>query len=57
VLVGRGPDYRFQMEEAGIEVAGIGDVCAVAGTVERLAPFRSSHGPLIVLACPIFCTK
>lgn len=47
-LVGRGPDYRFQMKEAGIEIAGLGDFCVVAGTLQNLQPFRSSHGPLVV---------
>lgn len=47
-LFGRGPDYRFKMPEAGLEIVGIGDCCLVAGTAERLAPLRATQGPLVV---------
>ncbi len=47
-LVGTVPDYRFRMEEAGLEIAGIANLCVVAGRPEKLAPVRASQGPLIV---------
>ena len=47
-LLGKVPDYRFAMTEAGIEVAGIGDICLVGGDAENLAPLRNTQGPLVV---------
>lgn len=47
-LVGRGPDYRFQMPELHLEIAGIGDFCVTAGTAAVLKPLRASQGPLVV---------
>jgi len=47
-LAGAVPDYRFTMEEIGLEIAGIADFCVVAGPSEKLLPLRASQGPLIV---------
>ena len=47
-LLGKVPDYRFSMPEAGIEVAGIGDICLVGGDPKTLAPLVNTHGPLVV---------
>ena len=40
-LLGKVPDYRFSMPEAGIEVAGIGDICLVGGDAKTLAPLEA----------------
>lgn len=42
------PDLRFKMPEIGLDLAAIGDILIVGGEADKVEPFRTSVGPLVV---------
>lgn len=42
------PDMRFKMPEIGLDIAAIGDILIVGGEPDKIEPFRTSVGPLVV---------
>lgn len=47
-LTGRAADFRAQMPEIGLDLAGIGDILIIGGNAEHVDPFRDSVGPFVV---------